>query len=73
MFWEISYEDIKTRVRLYMGERQALISQEFQTLAQVVKMAFGSDEKAKKEAELANIPKPKSAGELRHHFNKVFG
>jgi hypothetical protein len=69
----VTYDDIKTRIKLYLGERQALIVQEFQTLSEVVKLAFGGDEKSKKEAERAKIPQPKSMAEMRGMFNKVFG
>ena len=66
LFWRVTYGDIKTKIKLHIGERQALIVQEFETLHKVVSLAFGSEEKERP-------PEPQKPDELRAAFGKVFG
>lgn len=64
MFWDVSYEDIKTSVKLYIGEQQARITQDYQTLSKVVSNVFGGGEK-----ELP--PEPKTKAELKSRFERL--
>ena len=41
LFWQITYYDIQTKLRLYIGEKQLLVNQQFQVMSQVVSLAFG--------------------------------
>lgn len=45
MFWTITYYDIQTRLRLFVGERQLMVNQQFQMMSQVVSLAFGGSSK----------------------------
>lgn len=54
---------------IYLGQRQALVVQEFQTLAEIMQMAFGSGDSKGKE----DIPVPQNSAELTKAFGKVFG
>lgn len=71
MFWDITYDDLKVKARLYIGEQQAKITQQFQTFMEVAKLALGGGEKG--EDPNVNMMKPKSAAELKNAFGKVFG
>jgi hypothetical protein len=61
---------------LYIGEKQAIIVQEFQTLQKIVSMALGGSEKGKSDPASdpnVNLMVPKTGGELKAAFGKVFG
>ena len=65
--------DIETMTKLKVGERQAQIVQDFQSLACVVSQALGgSTEKATK-TEDPNILRPQTEAEFHAAFNAVFG
>lgn len=66
MFWEVTLEDIKTKIKLHIGQQQAMIVQNFQTLQKVVNLAFGEPEKEKP-------PEVQSKGELKAKFAAIFG
>jgi hypothetical protein len=66
VFWDVTLNDIKVKVKLYIGQQQAQIVQQFQTLEKVVSLAFGPGEKEK--------PKEvQSKDELKTKFSAVFG
>jgi hypothetical protein len=71
IFWDITYDDLKTKAKLYIGEKQALITQQFQTFFKVAELALGEGEKG--EDPNVNMMKPKSAEELKNAMAKVFG
>jgi hypothetical protein len=39
--WEYSLDDMRVRIRLKIGEQQAKVHQDYQTLALIVSEAFG--------------------------------
>lgn len=42
MYWQYSLNDIKVKLKLYLGRQQALIMQQYDTLALLINQAFGS-------------------------------
>ena len=54
-------------MKLWLSERQILINQEFEVLAEVVSMAFGSGNSAENEVT------PTSGAEAILEFKKMFG
>lgn len=66
IYWRNTLKDIRVRLRLHMGQQQALIIQNFQTLATIVSQAFG----AKKEKKAVE---PQTQAELEASFRSVFG
>jgi hypothetical protein len=66
VFWEVTLDDIRAKIRLHIGQQQALVIQNFQTLNKVVALAFGAPEKER--------PKEvQSKGELKAKFAAIFG
>jgi hypothetical protein len=58
LFWSITYYDIQTKLRLYIGEKQLLVNQQFQVMSQVVNLAFGGGPKTSPSgATEADVPK----------------
>lgn len=69
LFWRYTHQDLTTRLRLFLGEKQAEAIQAYQSLALVAGQIFGSEKKGSKpEAEV-----PQTAAELQVAFNAVFG
>lgn len=67
-FWQLTYHDLKTKIMLYSGEKQALIVQEFQSLVEVAKLTHGSGEKEK-----TDLQPVKTIQEVRAGMAAVFG
>ena len=67
IYWRFTLNDIKMKLRLHMGHHQALIVQEFQTIASIVGQAFGG------KSNKAKVVQPSSAEELQAAFGSVFG
>jgi hypothetical protein len=67
IYWRFTLNDIKVKLRLHLGHQQALIVQEFQTIALIVGQAFGSKKNK------AKVSEPSSAEELQAAFGSVFG
>lgn len=67
LYWRATYDDIKCKVKLHIGEKQARIVQDFDTLGKILSMAFGSGEGEKKQ----EVKVPQSAAELRSVFNQM--
>lgn len=42
-FWQITYEDIRQKIRVYVGHQQSLISQNYQNLMEMMTQAFGGE------------------------------
>lgn len=42
-FWRITYQDIQMKMKVYIGNQQSLIAQDFQNLMKMLEMAFPSD------------------------------
>lgn len=58
---------MKSKIKLHTGEKQALVVQEFQSLMEIVKLAFGSEESKKP------LPPPiTTAEEAESRFAAVF-
>lgn len=68
MFYGVTLEDLRTKIKLHVGQQQALIVQQFQTLEKVVGLAFGPAEKGR---DLP--PEVQSKDELKSKFAAVFG
>ena len=66
IYWRCSIKDIRVKLRLYLGHQQALIVQNFQSMATIVSQAFGGKKKDKP-------VEPKSQAELELAFRSVFG
>lgn len=67
IFWNVTLSDIKTKVKLYIGEQQAKIIQDFQSMMEVMSLAFGDGSK-KQDRE---VEKPKSAADARAKFAQL--
>lgn len=72
LFWKISYSDIRVKIRVFLGHQQALIVQNFETLAEIVSSAFGEGE-TEREKTIRTAQKPQNLAELQLAVNKVFG
>lgn len=68
VFWDVSYADIQTKIKLFLGEKQASITQEFQTLGEIMKLAFGDGGKERNQ----DIPVVRTKEELQAGFARVF-
>lgn len=42
-FWQITYADIRQKIRVYVGYEQSRISQDYQNLMEMMTQAFGGD------------------------------
>lgn len=75
IFWNVTYEDLKTKCKLYVGKEQAIIVQHFQTFHKVAALALGTDKDSNKPENDPNVNMmvPKSAAEAKLAFAKVFG
>ncbi len=67
IYWRCSLKDIRVKLRLYLGHQQALIVQNFQSLATIVSQAFGGKKKND------DVVVPQSKDELEIAFRSVFG
>lgn len=65
--WEVTYADVKTKIRLHIGERQAQIVQNFQSFMKVATLALGGGGKPKEK-----IYEPKSFVDLQSKFASMF-
>ena len=59
LYWKYTLNDIKVRLKLYLGREQALILQSYDTMALLINQAFGGT--STKEA---SPPKEQAAGTL---------
>lgn len=66
IYWRCTLKDIRVKLRLYLGHQQALIVQNFQSMATIVAQAFGNKKKDKP-------AEPKNKAELELAFRSVFG
>jgi hypothetical protein len=66
LYWSITYRDVKTKVKITLGQKQAEAMQEYQNIAHIVGKAFGGDDKPKGET-------PSNFAEAQSQFNKVLG
>lgn len=65
LVWKYSATDLKVKVRVKLGSKQAEILQNYQTLALIISQAFGGTKKSD------NVPKSKQ--ELEAALNSVLG
>jgi len=66
IYWRYTLKDIRVKLRLFMGNQQALIVQQFQTMATIVSQAFGSGKNK------SDTIKPQTKEELTAAFGSVF-
>jgi len=66
IYWRYTLNDIKVKLRLYVGHTQASIVQDFQTMAIIVSQAFGGGKKKE-------VYEPKTKADLELAFGSVFG
>lgn len=65
MFWVLTLNDIKTKIRLRIGHETAIAVQTFKSLVKVVSLAFGSEKK--------RPPLVKDESDLKAKFGAMFG
>lgn len=66
VYWKSTLNDLKVKLRLYLGNKQAEIVQNFQTLSTVVSLAFGKGKKKEK------TEMPQTKEQMEAAFNSVF-
>lgn len=71
VFWKITRNDLKVKLRLYLGERYAQALQDYQTLAIVASNALGGGKKSTNDFSEEDIPKTRLEAEMA--FKSVFG
>ena len=71
LYWKITRHDLKVKLRLYLGHQQAIIHQDFQTLAIIANNALGGGKKSGGDFDEAQIPKNFSEAQMA--LNGVFG
>lgn len=62
----MTLDDIRTAIKLHIGQEQARVVQNFQTLNKVVALAFGEPEKERP-------PEVQNKSELKAKFGAIFG
>lgn len=67
IYWRVTYEDLKTKLKLFIADKQYSFAQDFQVISQVVAAAFGGGKKANE-----NVVAPKTGAEAVSTFNKMF-
>lgn len=68
VYWKVTREDIKVKLRLYLGQRHALILQDYQSMALVASNALGGGSKVQDEEDA-----PQTWAEAQMAFQSVFG
>lgn len=71
VYWKCTRNDLKVKLRLYLGQQQAHIVQSHEVLATVVSQAFGGGKSRKAPEDEA--PAPKTQVEMHNAFKDVFG
>jgi hypothetical protein len=66
IYWRCSLNDIRVKLRLYIGYEQSQVFQQFQTMALLLSQAFGGKKKDKE------VAQPKTKDELELAFRSVF-
>ena len=65
IYWRCTLNDIRVKLRLYIGYEQSLIFQQYQTMALILSQAFGGEKKKQ-------VHEPKTKDELEMAFRSVF-
>ena len=68
LFWQITYDDIRTKIRIYVGQKQSHYLQEFQIFTKVVSMAFGGE---KNKTNTEDVPK--NLNDARMKLKRMMG
>jgi len=68
VYWKNTLNDIKVKLRLYLGQRQAEIVQDLQNMSIVASRLFGGEKSDKGDA-----IKPQTKAEMENAFKSVFG
>jgi len=71
VYWQYTQNDLRVRIRLYLGQRQAGIVQSYQTLAKVAGDLFSDNKRPS--ADTGNADIPKTRDEAIAQFSSVFG
>jgi hypothetical protein len=71
VFWKVTRNDIRVKVRLYLGERYARIIQDYQSYSLATSYIFGG--KSKKRSSVNDEDIPKTAAQAKMAFKSVFG
>lgn len=66
LYWRVTIGDIRTKLRLYVAEKQYGYIQDFETIARIISMALGGKEKEEE------IPIPKTKGEAAMMVASIF-
>lgn len=67
VYWRFTRNDLKVKLRLFLGERQARILQDYQNLALVASQALGGSKKGDTDSEI-----PKTKEQIQAAFRSVF-
>lgn len=70
VYWKYTLNDIRVATRLHLGRQQALIVQDFDTMATLLSQAFGGKKGKKKGGQMA---KAKSKAEMQNALKGLFG
>lgn len=69
-YWQMSFRDIQTKLRLFISEKQWVINQNYQVFRQVVSEALGGTAGG---ASNEKVFQPKTQAEALAMFKKVVG
>lgn len=72
VYWKFTRNDLKVKLRLYLGERQAQILQNYQSLGLVVSQALGGS-KGKQDKFHTDAEVPRTKEEMLQAFKSVLG
>lgn len=71
VYWKFSRNDFKVRLRLYVGERQAEVVQNYQTMGMILSQAFSA--KSGSDTSSGEDVVPQNKAEMTAAFKGVFG
>lgn len=70
LYWKYSFNDVKTKLKLYLGREQALVIQSYDTLALLVEQAFGDGKPSTPEPA---VRVASTLTEMQAAFGSMFG
>lgn len=73
VYWKFTRNDIRVKLRLYLGERQAHILQDYQSLALIVSQALGGSKAKGGRSSSEDKEVPRTKQEMEAAFKSVFG
>jgi hypothetical protein len=70
LYWSVSFNDLKVKLKLRTGFEQVRFSQEYQILAEIISAAFGGKGEGRTDPD-TNVMQPKNFAEATSMFAKV--